>query len=63
MEQTKKKPYVKPEFTVIPAGSPKYNELMDKLAAEESLSQSPTAAEEVPEDTAEKTNSQEDCHV
>lgn len=63
MDQTKKKPYVKPEFAVIPAGSPKYNELMDKLSAEESLSQSPTAAEEVLEDTAQKTNCQEDCHV
>ena len=26
-----KKPYVKPEIAVIPAGSPKYNEIMTAL--------------------------------
>lgn len=30
-----KKPYVKPEMTIIPAGSPKYNELMALLKAED----------------------------
>lgn len=30
-----KKPYVKPEMTIIPAGSPKYNEIMALLKAED----------------------------
>jgi len=29
-----KKPYVKPEFTIIPAGTPKYVEIMNELKAE-----------------------------
>ena len=33
---TKKKPYVKPEVTIIPAGSPKYNEIMALVKAEDS---------------------------
>ena len=30
-----KKPYVKPEMTIIPAGSPRYNEIMARLKAED----------------------------
>ena len=33
MENTKK-PYVKPEFTIHPAGSPMYNKIMAALEAE-----------------------------
>ena len=29
-----KKPYVKPEFTIIPAGSPRYNQILAALEAE-----------------------------
>ena len=34
-----KKPYVKPEFTIIPAGSPKYKEILAALEAEGQLPQ------------------------
>lgn len=30
-----KKPYVKPEMTIIPASSPRYNEIMALLKAED----------------------------
>lgn len=35
-----KKPYVKPEFTIIPAGSPKYKEILAALEAEGQVPQS-----------------------
>lgn len=35
-----KKPYVKPEFTIIPAGSPRYKEILAALEAEGQLPQS-----------------------
>lgn len=35
-----KKPYVKPEFTIIPAGSPKYKEILAALEAEGQLPES-----------------------
>ena len=34
---TQKKSYVKPEFTIIPAGTPKYDEIMKALEAEGTL--------------------------
>lgn len=35
-----KKPYVKPEFTIIPAGSPRYKQILAALEAEGQLPQS-----------------------
>ena len=35
-----KKPYVKPEFTITPAGSPKYKEILAALEAEGQVPQS-----------------------
>lgn len=35
-----KKPYVKPEFVVIPSGTPKHKELLKLLKAEEEKKQS-----------------------
>lgn len=38
MEKTKKA-YMKPEMSIIPAGSPKYNEIMALLKADDSKTQ------------------------
>ena len=35
-----KKPYVKPEFTIIPVGSPRYKQILAALEAEGQLPQS-----------------------
>lgn len=43
-----KKPYVKPEFTIIPAGSPKYKEILAALEAEGQVPQ-PQSTEAVNE--------------
>lgn len=43
-----KKPYVKPEFTIIPAGSSKYKEILAALEAEGQLPQ-PQSTEAVKE--------------
>ena len=37
-----KKPYVKPKFTIIPAGSPRYKEILAALEAEGQLPQQHT---------------------
>ena len=45
-----KKPYVKPEFTIIPAGSPKYNDILAALKAEGQLPQ--LRSDEITNDSA-----------
>lgn len=40
-----KKPYVKPEFTIIPAGSPRYKQILAALEAEGQLPQPQSEAQ------------------
>lgn len=40
-----KKPYVKPEFTIIHPGTPKYEEIMEKIKAEDQAQQQCVASQ------------------